>query len=56
MRHANKVKKPFSYSPASVSMADPEYLRKRFAQIRKQQKEEAEKVQLEQQAKVRKIK
>jgi hypothetical protein len=54
MKHANKVKKPFNYVPASVSLADPEYLRKKFAAIRKQQ-EEAKKAAPVQQPKLRKV-
>jgi hypothetical protein len=55
VKHANKVKKPFNYVPASVSLADPEYLRKKFAAIRKQQQEEAKKAVPVQQPKLRKV-
>jgi hypothetical protein len=57
MKYANKVKKPFDYTPASVSLADPDYLRKKFAAIRKQQKqqEEEKKAVLVQQPKLRKV-
>lgn len=40
MRFANKVKKPFVYTPASVMINDTEYLKKKFTAIRKQQAEE----------------
>jgi hypothetical protein len=56
LKFANKVLKPFDYTPASVTMADPNYLRKKFAAIRKQQEEAKKQAEVQQLAKVRKIK